>query len=304
MTDQSADGGHEFEFKLTSNKSTYYKGERFSLHLTGPQPDLQRSGDGACPTLYLRERSPNGQTRIDEIQPLAFNGCPGAVRGREPGNWQRGFELESGANSRWEGTGKHELQIFLLASSPEEPQLRFRPSNILQIQIADPAAIVREWGPHVKGIAADVTLDKATFRLGEDIPLHLAIEDFDAKVPLYSWDPLWDPCLAISIEVQDERGHALSLDRRFPASSICTGHGFGPRPVAKNTVIPMERTLRTVGGLPNHEGTFTVVVTWTPCFSTNNEGSTVDRNLKPYAVAQASSIVRIVSVDVLGPTKN
>jgi hypothetical protein len=55
--------------------------------------------------------------RIDEVQPLAFKGCSQAALGYESGDWKSGFDLDSGANSRWEGIGQHEFEVFQLAGS-------------------------------------------------------------------------------------------------------------------------------------------------------------------------------------------
>ena len=284
------------ELKLSSDKGMYYAREGFSLRVVGTEhSDQSLTKQDTCPTLYLRERSPDGATRIDEIQPLAFKGCARSVLGHAPGDWQSGFDLDSGANSRWEGTGQHEFEVFQLDGSTDETQIRFVSSNILLLQIADPSLIPRRW-ERAKGIGADITLDKDTYRLGEDVPLHLAIEDFDANVPLYTWDPLWDPCMVVGIEVQDAAGHPLSVDERFPNSSICTGHGFGPRPFQKGKVVPLERTLRAEGWLPNHSGTYTIVLTWSPCAGWRKDTSTGWlAHLKPHAVVHAKATIHVVS---------
>lgn len=284
--------------KLFSDKNTYYQGETFSLRVSRTEPEIETpSKQNSCPTLYLRARSPDGTTRIDELQPLAFKGCQKAVLGHEPGDWNSGFDLDSGANSRWEGVGEHEFQVFQLADSTDESQIRFVSSSVLRIQIADPSLTQRRWGQRVKGVAADVTLDKDTYRLGEDIPLHLAIEDFAADVPLFSWDQVWDPCMVVGIEVQDAAGHPLGVNERFPHSSICTGHGFGPRPLPKGKIVPIERNLRAEGWLPNRPGTYNVVVSWAPCFGRRDDlpsGKWV-ADLKPYAVVHATATIHVLS---------
>jgi hypothetical protein len=180
-------------------------------------------------------------------------------------------------------------------SSPHDSQIHFATSNVLRIQLADASAISRKWGPRVKGVAADITLDKEAFRVGEDVRLHLAVEDFDAVVPIYAWDPLWDPCQAVGFEVRDALGQTLSAEERFPNSSFCMGHGFGPRPVAKGKVIPMERTLGEEGWLPNHAGRYTIVVSWAPCADANAPGTSPVPDLKPYAVVQATAVIHILS---------
>ena len=306
---EAGEGGRELAFQLTANKGLYYQGESFSLSLSrrlsrahaGTETPV---GEGGCPTLYLRQRSPDGETRIDEVRPRAFKGCGSAEPGHEPGDWQSGFDLDAGANSRWSGVGEHTMQVFQLASSTDDPELHFAASNVVRIQIADSSAIARKWGPRVKGIAADITLDKEMFRIGEDVPLHLAVEDFDAAVPVYSWDPVWDPCMVVGIEVWDAGGHPLSESKRFPNWSLCTGHGFGPKPVAKGKVIPMERTLGREGWLPNQPGTYTVVITWEPCFESSDHGESAGQaaDLKPYAVVHAEATIRVVAQE--GPHRN
>jgi hypothetical protein len=138
--------------------------------------------------------------------------------------------------------------------------------------------------------------EQATYRLGEDVPLHLAIEDFDADVPLYAWDPVWDPCMVVGIEVQDAAGHPLPVNERFPNSSICMGHGRGPRPFQKGKVAPLERNLRAEGLLPNHPGAYTIVLTWSPCFGSGKETPTWwVADLKPYANVRAKATIRVLS---------
>ncbi len=250
------------QLNLTSDKDTYYQGEFFSLRISRAESGSQSPSEGErCPTLYLRERSPDGTTRIDEVKPLSFKSCEPYALGHQPGDWQSGFEIDSGANRRWAGVGEHQVQVFQLSSSVDAPQLRFTFSNAFRFQIVDGATVPRRWGPRVEGIAADLTLDSDTFKVGEDISLHLAVANFDAEVPIYTMDPVWDPCDVVSIEVQDAHGRPLPVDGRFPNWSLCTGHGFAPRQVEKGKIIPLEKKLGAEGWLPNHPGTYTIVVT-------------------------------------------
>ena len=293
---QATDIGQVREFKLSSDKDTYYAGEGFSLRvLSTAASDPAPAKPDSCPALYLRERSPNGATRIDEVQPLAFKGCSQAALGHESGDWKSGFDLDSGANSRWEGIGQHEFEVFQLAGSTDEAQIRFFSSNVLTVRIADSSRIQRRW-ERAKGIGADITLDKDNDRLGEDVPLHLAIEDFGSEVPLYTWDPVWDPCMVVGIEVEDAAGHPLPVNERFPNSSLCTGHGFGPRPFPKSKVVPLERTLRAEGWLPNRPGTYTIVLTWSPCLGSGKTTPTRwIADLKPYTVVHAKATIHVLS---------
>jgi hypothetical protein len=59
------DGAQVRDLKLASNRSTYYEGEMFSLRVSRREPNHETpSKEDGCPTLYLRERSPNGATRV------------------------------------------------------------------------------------------------------------------------------------------------------------------------------------------------------------------------------------------------
>ncbi len=282
-------------FELRSERSRYYSGENFSVELSPIQasPAVTPTA-GSCPTFYLRERSPDGATRIDEVRPIASKGCPSFMPGRRPINSESSFELDSGANSRWMGPGEHSLEVWQLVSAPDDTQVRFVSSNILRVELADPTTMARRWGTKVQGIATDVTLDKDTYRVGENIPLHMAVEDFDAPVTIYSWDPLWDPCMTVGVQVLGSDGHPLAQSERFSGQSICMGHGFGPRPITKGTVIPIERTLVGEGWLPNHPGTYTIIVRWSPCAGKKVPASGVAQNLKPYALVEARATIHIV----------
>jgi len=300
-TTESSSPGNQVRFRLTSKKKTYYDGEFIPIRLTrdmaneGPQP-----GDDTCPTLYIRQRSPNGDTRIDEVKALAFRGCEWHTLGYKLGDWQTGFELNSGAVSKWAGVGEHVMEVWQLLPAADGGEVQFASSNELRIQLVDPALTARKWGPRVKGIAADITLDKDTYRAGEDVSLHLAIENFDAAVTIYSSDPLWDPCLVVQIEVRDVGGRVVGSDERFPASSMCTGHGRGPRLYEKGKIVTMEKTLGGEGWLPNRPGTYTIVVTWPACTAadgkivTKSRGQGFSHDVKPYAVASAQAMIKLV----------
>lgn len=314
VADEPGDSGQGPEFQLTSGRNRYYAGQRFPLHLalSHSNPESVSTGE-SCPTLYLRERSPDGATRIDELQPASIKGCPGHDTGHPLADWESGLEFDSGANTRWSGFGEHAMQVYQLRGSPDDDQFRFISSNVLRIQLADPAALVRKWGPLVKGVAADITLDKDTFRLGEDIPLHLAIENFNAEVPIYSWDPLWDPCFVVGIRVQDAAGKSLPESQRFPDSSICMGHGRGPRLYPRGEIVTMEWSLAAKGWLPNHLGTYSVVLSWCPLTSSTADVTaqypfTIDglptslgnqpKGTQPYTVVHATAVIHIVGNDI------
>ena len=295
--ESSKDGVENPKLKLTSHKRTYNRGEWFPLHISLAQQSAELQVEPeSCPVLCLRQRSPDGWTRIDEIQPLAFKGCQPIAPGRTLGDWQSGFEISSGANSRWDGLGEHTFQVFQVARAADDKEVHIASSNVLRVQIADPETMPRKWGPRVKGIAADITLDKDTFRLGEEVPMHLAVENFDAEGSVYGGDPTWDPCWVVGLQVLDIRGQVLTPNERFLHRSFCMGHGRSPMLYPKGKFVPLERSLGAEGWLPNHPGTFIIVVTWAPLITAGDEAPNDYRHPDPNsrATAQASATVRVI----------
>jgi len=295
--EQSANERQSPVFVLSSDKSTYNQGESFSLRLALAQPgSLSSSEEQKCPALYLQVRSPDGFTRLDEADPRSFNGCPNSAVGVQPGDWRSGFEINSGVRNKWGSIGENSLEVFQLVSSVDG-QLHFLSSNTLQIHIADPSALARKWGPHTKGIAVDVSLDKDTYKVGEDVPLHIALENFDSEVPVFGASPVWDPCSVVRVQVQDLQGRLVSENERYHDRFPCMGGGpIGPKLYAKGEFFSLEQRIRGQGWLPNRPGVFTVVVDWPTSTGPADYEAMRDppSAITPYVVARATATFRIV----------
>jgi hypothetical protein len=286
-------------FVLSSRKPRYYQDEIFTLHVGLVDSVAGPPSGSECPTLFLRERSPDGAIRFDEVRPSGFKTCetftPGADRNAD---WQSGFEVDSGVRSRWTGIGEHSFELFQSVGSPRDGTVQFVRSNKLAVQIDDPALISRKWQGKVNGVGVDVTLDKDAYKLGEDVPLHIGTENFDASVPIYAISPVWDPYPAIGVEVRDTTGRPLPANERFSSETFWTGHGRGPFPCPPGKLVTIERTLASEGWLPNRPGVYVVVVTWRTFDGTLVEpGSGLPRpdEFKPYETVQAAATFRIVA---------
>jgi hypothetical protein len=283
-------------FEISSAKQSYYGGESFYLHVkvldSGLAPNLREN----CPLLQLRHRSPNGETRTDEIPPVAFAGCKWKRMGAAVGDWQNGFDLDAGARSRWEGFGEHEFQVSQFTGKTAEWIQQFAISNTLKVQVVDPTLVERQWVGRDKGVWVDVTLDRDTYHVGEEISLHIAIQNHDADVPIYSDDTVWDPPV-VEIQVLDALGRPLPTETRFESSSVWTGHGRGPKAYEKSKIVTEELHLRGIGWLPKRPGDYFIVVTW--AVSTGPEAvegmsrSELYPLLKPYTTARANARLRI-----------
>jgi hypothetical protein len=285
-------------FVLSSLKPRYYQDEMFTLHvgLVNASPSSP-FGEG-CPTFFLRERSSDGSTRFDEVPPTGFKRCdPFSLGADRTADRRPGFEVESGASTRWAGIGEYSFELFQLVDSSHDGRTQFVRSNKLAVQIVDAALIPRKWQGKAKGVRVDVTLDKDVYQRGEDVPLHIAIESFDAPVPIYATDPIWDPFTAIGIEVRDATGRLLPETERTSDGNFSTGHGRGPVLFPAGKVVTIERALKIQGWLPNRPGVYTVVVTWCPLDGTHFES--VDElprkdDIKMYVTVRAAETLRIV----------
>jgi hypothetical protein len=277
--------------QLSADRSAYYAGESFYLHISSiPDDDRPQNKKDACPKLYLLERTPDGFTRLDETG-------WGELRCHKPlADWRSGYEMDSGALSRWGGLGEQRFEVFKETYSRDGGPVHFAHSNVLRLSIVDASTIARKWGAKEKGIAVDVTLDKDTFQLGEDVALHIAIENFDATVPVYAANPVWDLCGLVGVNIFDATGKPLADAQRFQPMSICMGnHGFPAILYPPGKAVPIERTLASENALPNHAGDYTVVVTWSACLGNPSTGIGDNSPPQVCATAQARATLHIVS---------
>ena len=254
--------------ELSSAKPTFLAKERIPLQARhdslGPslpaEPALAPYDAGghhdALLDFYLLSRSPDGDTRFDpayaQVRPC-FGTHPPATTGQDGLPCVR-------FDSHWGSTGVHEL-IAVRAVAQTEGVVLSR-SNVLAVTVLAPETLVRTWGPRLAGVAVALDLDKPTYTQGEDIPLHIALENFAATTPVHSWSPLWDPGIATNLTVLDAQGKAL------PQGEGCfhlyTGHGFGPNmPVLLGTPIYIEDACASAFLQPPlPPGLYTFVVTW------------------------------------------
>jgi hypothetical protein len=294
----SAEEGGE-AFVLSSSKHHYYQDEHFMLSVALVSPGAGAPSGEECPTLFLRVKSPDGGTRFDATQPAGFKTCKSFTWGADRNkDWQSGFDVDSGVRSKWGTIGENSLELFEAVGSSSDGKVQFVRSNKLTVQIEDPTFIVRKWGPKVKGVAVDVTLDKDSYLPGEDVPLHIAVENFDAAVPIYATNPVGDPYFAIGVEVRDAKGRLLPDNEKSSNGVFWTGHGWPAILFPPGKLVAMERTLASQGWLPAHPGTYTVVVSWCPIDGTNYKpglGNSLGSDGKPFATVQDSATFRVLS---------
>jgi len=287
-------------FRLTAKRRAYDDGEQISLHVAlDPSSDWSPQADGTCPTVFLEVDSPEHAVRVDETQPLSYIGCGENSARQKTGDWQTGFDLDSGIDSRWRGLGEHTFQVFAIAGGSDSGKTQFVASNVVHLQILDPTKITRDWGPLTAGLHASVALDKDTYRVGEDVPLHIAIQNLSANLPVYSIDPSWDACSAVGVEVRGSLGQPQPAEARLPQTGSCGGFGFGLQPFGKGRMATLERELGIMGWMPKDPGDYTVVVTWNPCITadTGKTGLMLATDPKSCIKVQAIAPIRIIPAD-------
>lgn len=88
--------------------------------------------------------------------------------------------------------------------------------------VLDADTLAPNWGESVKGIRAGLSIDRATFKAGERVPLHLRWENLNAPTPLAQGEcgEPWP-----TLEIQDSEHNIL---RTIPYYPTCSGHGWGP----------------------------------------------------------------------------
>ena len=135
--------------------------------------------------------------------------------------------------------------------------------NVLDVDTLAP-----NWGDPVEGIRAGLSVDRASFNMGDRIPLHLRWENVDASMPLAQGECKEPPTL----EIQDSQHNVLQT---IPIEPMCMGHGWGPSPLEKGKTQRYFIELSTthtrasrltsdvVGDLPA-PGVYYLVCVWSP----------------------------------------
>ena len=197
-------------------------------------------------------------------------------------------------------TNERSFQVFQVISSPDDAYIHLLRSNILRVKYANAATITRKWGPQVKGIAVDVAVDKDTFLTGEDVPLHLAVENFSSGEAVYgpsTLDHFCDTSTFFKIEVRNSNGETMFFNPRSGLTTAYAGRMGCPvwdTRLPRAIVVPYETTLGKEGWLPTHQGTYTVTVTLIPWVgSDEGHGVVFRRAPQDYATIQTEITLHI-----------
>jgi TPR repeat protein len=274
-------------------KSTYYQHESVTLRAVINDPgNLLVLDEHSCPEFVRSLYWPQGGVRVDDVWGKR---CKVDTSVPLASGKRIAVTLDAGHQSEWDAAmGDYTLDVAVVANVDAEHVMVHSPS--LHLTVADAAKIPRKWGPQVKGIAVDLTMDRDTYEVGQDIPLHFAMENFSATEPVLGPNPIWDPGYEVAVEVRDSCG------LKIPSSggAIWMGHGFPPIHYQPGAPIAIERTLSQMGFLPDRPGAYTIVAIWAPftCPDKQQDIDTATGKCSTYATAQSSlSTFRVTDTD-------
>jgi hypothetical protein len=108
----------------------------------------------------------------------------------------------------------------------------------------------------VKGLAATVTLEKTTYLLGEDVPLHIALKN--VSVPDRTFHI--QLCTDAVITVRNENGQKIDPTNN---QEFCSQNGTYNPYFPPGDLLPAEHSLKLMGLLPHQPGRYTVESIWT-----------------------------------------
>ena len=117
------------------------------------------------------------------------------------------------------------------------------------------------------GVRVGLSVDKLTYALGEDIALHVAVENGSASVPIFGEPflrrPIFgnDNLIGLRVDVLDEDG-PLRVQPPSP-DTIRTGGGPSLCPTLFMKLakpVAVEKSLRTLGLLPTRPGEYKIIV--------------------------------------------
>jgi len=94
-------------------------------------------------------------------------------------------------------------------------------------RVIDVDTLAPNWGDAVEGIRAGLSIDRASFGMGERVPLHLRWENVNAAMPLAEGE-CKEP--QPGLEIQDSQHNVV---RTIPIELPCSGHGWGPFTIQK-----------------------------------------------------------------------
>ncbi len=268
-------------------KTTWYRGEEVEIPIVIDDPgNLVSLNERSCPVVLRRLHWPQGGMRMDEVSARRCKATNTQASGKHIK-----LVVDTAHPSEWDtATGSYTLDIAVPVKVGNSVTLANSPD--LRLQIVDPASIPRKWGPQVNGVAVDLALDKDTYELGEDIHLHIAMQNFSAKKPVLGL------ISAVSVQVRDSCGLPIAAPERYLDFTTLGLIPSSPELCPRGKTMANERKLlRDAASMPSYPGTFTIVAIWKP---STGKIKTISRpglgrfviaeKIRPYATVESTPL--------------
>jgi hypothetical protein len=163
------------------------------------------------------------------------------------------------------------------------------------------------WGVPADGLRVGVRLDKRDFDIGEDVAVHIAVENLSGTVPVYGSPfvprPAFgtSPLVGLRVDVLDSDGPLRAVPPGSAAISTFGGPPACPSALPLGNPWTAEKTLKNLGLLPNKQGDYKIVVRWTAYTSkgascstlpSDTDSANIDESelMRPYATVTSAPI--------------
>lgn len=274
-----------------SGRDLFYQGQRIQLNIRLAATEALPAAGLPCPVLFLRMRGPSGEGSYRSIGGKDDKRCKVVENG---GARSLDFGLLTDQQMR-EGEYSLEFLEFSNSGNSNDPRQMLATSPPFKYHLADVRKMPHRWEPQIKGLALDITLDKTIYKIGDEIPLHIARANLGATEPI-----MMPPCDLVQINIRDAQGDRVQY--RDMSNEVCVSSSadLGPRPKSSpGDIIATERTMSTYGMSP---GYYTLTGNWLAYQRTYHPGlveaDDPQHPQKPYAFVYSSPItVQIVEDD-------
>jgi hypothetical protein len=237
----SAGEGRAGVLQVSVTQAAVYSDEHATLHaeLSGQNASAAHASD--CASLYSVRQGPLIGTRLDPLATMGSSLRPSYTpeqitedKERAWPSWRkvrlRSCEIESGrtsADADIRAADLADVTHIEWRTAPVDGREPVFLTVTTHFTVLDVDILAPNWGDPVDGIQAGLSIDRSSFRLGEQIPLHLRWRNVNAAMPLAQGE-CKEPEPAL--EIQDYQHNVMQT---IPIGPPCTGHGWGPFTIEK-----------------------------------------------------------------------
>jgi TPR repeat protein len=263
----------EPKLALSATKSQYMKGEYVPLRVAvdGVDAASPRTKQG-CPVLLRSITAETGLIRIDETMPEIPQDGLNCRDAKAPEAEPSEFEFDGALYLDVKASSS--VRFFMLAGTSSRGEIRLVESNPITVSFKDPAEMPRTWGPMKQGVHVALSLDKLTYSVGEDIPLHIAAQVVSSDEPVFGEPDVrrgaffnnFSGSFHLTVIGEDGVivGNEAPANLRSDGLWGSSGPAVCPASLKIGTVYPLERSAKRLNLLPRQPGTYRVFVTWSP----------------------------------------